>query len=644
MFCSADTRNTDDDDDRAPPTPKRLRTSDFGGDIRYFLGAGGGVAAAAAKGRPPVPTAAVPLAVAVAQPALENISSFARPTMHRLVPENAVARVVEQATLDTHYIISKKNIPDESLQWHRQWLTLQRRAFQVTPGGNKGGRKNAKKTASSQQQQNKKTKKKKNAIPLDDEQLEEEDVVGADVSEQEEGEVRSYIETDETFIVPRAYGLSRWGRPVRDDTVVGPHRLDHVAFVGQLLTERPNQVEILQELVTYFVDTPRSLRSGILKLPTGSGKTVLMMALIATLKVPTLILVHRSALLRQTCKRIQKFLPSARVGVLQGKKCQVKGKDIVVGMLHSLGQKEYSREILDHFGFVIVDEVHNVIAQTFLTALQKLRPRYLLGVSATPRRKDGLSDMLHWYFGPIIVERKRDWIPVHVRRILYKRGKTKYSQNANRVYALNRIAGDAARNAYILDLIVALLVDTQVKRRRHVLVLSDRLEQLELLQLGIINAMSRHLLLQHDGRYQPHRNIEALRGRSTDPVAVDAIAAIASGADPSLPPKDVFAVARYVGGITPAEQEAAEKCDVILATYGVARDGIDIQELDVLVYGTPRSDVEQASGRILRPFVDKNVPVIMDIVDEGEMTEGMWWRRQQYYKSEDMLVKWLDVV
>jgi len=558
---------------------------------------------------------------------------FAKPIVNRHLPEKPIVAVTGQAVLDTHYVISKSKIQEDRLHWHRQWLTLKKSKFEQSKSKSSQFPSNSKQTKKQQQEQNRTTtttKKRKRSADVDeDDDAAAENVVAAEntstTSSSSDGYeiVHCYQETTDTFSVPRAYGLSRWGRPQTDRTSVGSHSLDHVKFKGLLKTKNPNQVEILDELKYYYLHDPRSILSGILKLPTGSGKTVIMMALIAELKVPALILVHRKPLLRQTIRRVNQFLPDARVGIIQGKKCQVKDMDVVIGTLQTLYKKNYDRSILDHFGLVIVDEVHNVVAPTFVAALTKLRPRYLMGVSATPRRKNGLHDLLSWLIGPIIVERKRDWIPVHVRKIVYKRGRQKYNKNTPYWLMLNKIATDSARNAFLLELMLALLKDHNVTKQRRVLMLSHRLSQIDLFQVGLIDAMSRSLL--HGGVVQPMGNVMALCDRD----------------DPS---KIIFSVGKYIGKMKPEEQEAAEKCNVILAIYDVARDGIDIPELDALVYGTPQSDVEQASGRILRPHDEKNIPVIVDLVDEGEKTEGMWWGRFKYYQLENMRIETSEVV
>ena len=86
----------------------------------------------------------------------------------------------------------------------------------------------------------------------------------------------------------------------------------------------------------------------------------------------------------------------------------VEDKDIVICMLQSLSMKDYPSEIFSDFGFAIYDEVHHLGAEVFSRAFFKLTTEYSLGLSATMKRKDGLSKVLNWFLGNVVckVERK----------------------------------------------------------------------------------------------------------------------------------------------------------------------------------------------------------------------------------------------
>ena len=139
----------------------------------------------------------------------------------------------------------------------------------------------------------------------------------------------------------------------------------------------------------------------ILEVPCGRGKTVLSLKIIANIQKKTLILVHKEFLMEQWIERIQQFLPDARIGIIQQNKVKADNKDIVIAMIQSISMKSYPPKIFDNFGFTIVDECHHISSQVFSRCLPKIGNKYLLGLSATPKRKDGLSKVFHWYLGPV---------------------------------------------------------------------------------------------------------------------------------------------------------------------------------------------------------------------------------------------------
>lgn len=94
-------------------------------------------------------------------------------------------------------------------------------------------------------------------------------------------------------------------------------------------------------------------------------------------------------------------------------------------------------------------------------------------------------------------------------------------------------------------------------------------------------------------------------------------------------------IMQVVGGTKAAERDRGfELARVILSTYHYASEGIDIPRLDTLVLATPRGTIEQSVGRILRPFANKQSPLVIDVKDPFSMFEGMSWKRHRYYTSQ----------
>ena len=122
----------------------------------------------------------------------------------------------------------------------------------------------------------------------------------------------------------------------------------------------------------------------------------------AELGAKTIVVCHIDFLIEQWRERIQMFLPDARVGILQRNKVQVKNKDIVIASQKSLAMKNYPPEIFKDFGLCIIDECHLTSTELYSKAYPKLGCKYKMGLSATPKRKDGLSKVFQWHIGPIL--------------------------------------------------------------------------------------------------------------------------------------------------------------------------------------------------------------------------------------------------
>ena len=135
--------------------------------------------------------------------------------------------------------------------------------------------------------------------------------------------------------------------------------------------------------------------------------TVMALNILSQLHKKTLIIVHKDFLLRQWKERIEQFLPDARVGKIQGTIIDIENKDIVIGMLQSLSMKEYPPTVFEDFGFTIIDECHHLAAEVFSNALFKIVTKYMLGLSATMKRKDGLTRVFKMFVGKVVVKKER---------------------------------------------------------------------------------------------------------------------------------------------------------------------------------------------------------------------------------------------
>lgn len=182
------------------------------------------------------------------------------------------------------------------------------------------------------------------------------------------------------------------------------HKID-VAFQGQLRIE---QKQALKNMMAYDI--------GILNATTGFGKTVVACGMIAERKVSTLIIVPTDTLLTQWYNSLEKFLEineplptyhtktgmekhyKSCIGTLKGGQNKLTGI-IDIAMMQSLKENIYS--LLDQYGMVIMDECHRCASDQIGDALNVVRSQYVYGLSATPKRSDGLTPMIGFTFGPI---------------------------------------------------------------------------------------------------------------------------------------------------------------------------------------------------------------------------------------------------
>lgn len=199
--------------------------------------------------------------------------------------------------------------------------------------------------------------------------------------------------------LPPYYGVMKFGPPDKPYETTAPQWHKRIRFKGSL---RDKQKEPVQCVIRDLMKPPHG---SILSLNAGSGKTVLALYVASVLRYRTAVVVNDSGLAQQWIERISQFLPKARIGIVQGSKFKVDDYDIVVIMIQTLSQRKFTKDELgtlsSGFGFVIWDECHHIMAETFHKALLRCGAKYRLGLSATPYRSDKLQYVIRWFIGPI---------------------------------------------------------------------------------------------------------------------------------------------------------------------------------------------------------------------------------------------------
>lgn len=256
---------------------------------------------------------------------------------------------------------------------------------------------------------------------------------------------------------------------------------------SHILSTLPSQIE-LTLAQTPILQIAMECDQGVIVAPSGSGKTIIGLELVARRQLSALILVHRKQLLDQWVERIQTFLGIAKshIGQYSGTKKKL-GKQITVGLLQSLARKGDLSELKDKSGTIIVDECHHIPATTFRGVIAQLNPKYIYGLTATPKRKHNDEKLIYVYIGDIIAcMEASDFTPVsnlphQPPEVLIRATDLilPFKFTTDRFQLLARVVCfDTARNQMIVEDILS-----NVGEGKRLLVLSERKEHLEILAI-----------------------------------------------------------------------------------------------------------------------------------------------------------------
>jgi superfamily II DNA or RNA helicase len=359
-----------------------------------------------------------------------------------------------------------------------------------------------------------------------------------------------------------------------------------VHFRGEL---RPGQEEAARALLDH--------ETGILSAPTAFGKTVIAAWVIAQRKVSTLVLVHRKQLLDQWRDRLADFLDLAEneIGQIGGGKGKPSGV-IDVAVLQSLVRKGVVKDIISDYSQVIVDECHHIPAFSFEQALKKASARFVLGLTATPIRKDGHQPILMMQCGPLRYKgpAKKGVQDDPFEHLVLPRW-TEFNLPPNKDLTIQEIYNamlfDQARNDLIFDDLL-----TALEAGRSPLLLTERTEHLELLA-GRLKNFSKNMIILKGGM-----------GKKQRTAINDQMKAI-----PDREERLILATGRYIG------------------------EGFDDARLDTLFLVMPiswRGTLQQYVGRLHRLHDSKRLVQVYDYVDKKvPMLMRMYNKRLIGYKA-----------
>jgi len=359
------------------------------------------------------------------------------------------------------------------------------------------------------------------------------------------------------------------------------------SFFGELTNAQHQAVKIILEY-----------DNGVIVAPPGFGKTILGTYLIAARKCSTLILVHRQPLLEQWRSQIGIFLDrdAKSIGQLGGGKRKLTGQ-VDVPMIQSLSKKDSVDDIIAKYGQVIIDECHHLPAVSFERILSEIKARYVVGLTATPQRRDGHQPIIHMQIGPIrfrVDPRSQSAQRPFEHRLVVRETGFELPEQASEptiqeLYGL--LVTDEKRNERIInDVLLAM------EEGRSPILLTERKNHLEHLHQRL-KGFVRHIVVLKGGRSMKER-LKVQEQLTSIPIEEERL---------------LLATGRYIG------------------------EGFDDPRLDTLFLTLPvswKGTLVQYAGRLHRLHTDKREVRIVDYVDSKvSMLARMFEKRRVGYRA-----------
>jgi superfamily II DNA or RNA helicase len=394
----------------------------------------------------------------------------------------------------------------------------------------------------------------------------------------------------------------------RETAPIGVDDFRTTNFMGAINCKRPAKNDDQKMVIAKSLEFLKAGHNHIVEAPTGFGKTYVGSAVAGGLGQATLICVPKSDLMDQWHATLVNLIgiPPSQIGLIRADSCDYKGKQFVLGMVQSLMIPErYESGMYSHFGLLLFDETHRMAADCFQRVCQIFPAKYRLGLSATPKRSDGRDQVIKAHIGPVLVKgtiipmspkvivQQSGWLMP--RRKVFNSDKGEY-ESVPIPHAPGRMNGvvkimakSVQRNALLCN-----FIRQAYNAGRTTLVLSDLIEnQLEILFFELIKS--------------------------------------------GVKAQDI---GYYIGGKSKQELLNAANKRVILGTYKMVSEGTDYPHWDTLVYASPRAQVKQPVGRILRDKPGKVTPGVFDLVDADMIFKTFYKSREsQYYSLKATIVK-----
>lgn len=434
-----------------------------------------------------------------------------------------------------------------------------------------------------------------------------------------------YYESPSRWYVPRFWGIANCGEPDGDARGAGLDLRPELAFNKTLRAEQLPIVDAFRD----------GGYNGLICVPCGYGKTFMAIWLACQLKKRFLVVVHQEFLMEQWRKELESSIPGIRIGVIQQSTVQtgymtppalkvdeIKARlrarglkvtgtrdvllarlrevepepepvlyDCCICMLQTVASREWPMDTFTGFGFTIFDECHHLGAEHFSKALMAIQTRHMLGLSATPDRLDGLDNVFLWFLGPVRYQiRVRDPDEsVEVRVLRFTSADPEYADTpldvrgeVSRPKLCNQLAEYAPRTRAICD-----ELQKALDEGRKLLILSDRREHL-------------------------------------------------AAFDREFTARGFTSIGYYVGGMKAEARDMSATKQIVLGTFTLAAEGMNIRDLNTVALVTPKSRIEQAVGRIFRLKKEERVfqPLIFDVIDAPhDVCVRQYRKRRDFYRQ-----------
>ena len=429
-----------------------------------------------------------------------------------------------------------------------------------------------------------------------------------------------YSQLGEYYIVPRNYAIRKFcNSNVRNvKCYLNPGRKINFDITLPGFKLKPIQQHAYETIIKAF----SQWSTATLNLDCGVGKTIVAIYLIHKLKLNAIVIVHRVTLLQQWKDKINEFT-DASVGVIHRKTINYKDKDIVLTTVNNVIKHNY-RDIYAQFGLSIFDEVHHLNGRVFYTTVRNVNTKYMLGLTATPDKGNPtINYVFRKFLSPVV---PHDINGSNIDESNIDTNNTIHDANLIDVRILNKV---------IIN-IIKYTSDNKECTQQIKYQFVDK-PNVGRMITGIIKNTARNKMILHylmKIADKSDRNILVIGER------ISHLRYIYN----ALYVND-YSCGLFIGGMKMEDLEVSKTKQIILGTYSMCEESLDILKLNVLFLITPRRSIKQTIGRLRINHKVSPIPIIVvDIVDMFSKTfVNQGYARRAYYRKSGFNIRNINI-